>query len=64
MKLPNNPNMLLNLMLRSNPRAAQAMRMLQGKTPDQLRTMAENMAKERGTTVEEIARSMGVKLPK
>ena len=64
MKLPNNPNMLLNLMLRGNPRAAQAMRMLQGKTPDQLRTMAENMAKERGTTVEEIARSMGIKLPK
>ena len=59
-----NPNALLNQMARSDPRAAQALQMLQGKSPDQLRTMAENMARERGTSVEQIARSLGIKLPK
>ena len=59
-----NPNALLGQMARSDPRAAQALKMLQGKSPDQLRTMAENMAKERGTSVEQIARSLGIKLPK
>ena len=59
-----NPNALLSQMARSDPRAAQALQMLQGKSPDQLRTMAENMARERGTSVEQIARSLGIKLPK
>lgn len=59
-----NPSALLNQMARSDPRAAQALQMLQGKTPEQLKTMAENMAKERGTSVEQIARSLGIKLPK
>ena len=60
----NDPRALLNTMLRSDPRAAQALQMLRGKNSDQLRTMAENMAKERGTSVEEIARSLGIKIPK
>ena len=59
-----NPNALLGQMARSDPRAAQALQMLQGKNANQLRTMAENMAKERGTSVEQIARSLGIKLPK
>lgn len=59
-----NPNALLSQMARSDPRAAQALQMLQGKSPDQLRTMAENMARERGTSVEQIAQSLGIRLPK
>lgn len=59
-----NPNALLGQMARSDPRAAQALQMLQGKNADQLRTMAENMARERGTSVEQIAQSLGIKLPK
>ena len=59
-----NPNAMLSQMARSDPRAAQALQMLQGKSTDQLRTMAENMARERGTSVEQIARSLGITLPK
>lgn len=59
-----NPNALLNQMANSDPRAAQALQMIQGKSPDQLRTMAENMARERGTSVEQIAQSLGLKMPK
>ena len=59
-----NPNALLSQMARSDPRAAQALQMLQGKTPEQLRQMAENMARERGTSVEQIAQSLGLKMPR
>ena len=57
------PDALLNQMARSDPRYAQALQMLQGKTPEQLRRMAENMARERGTSVEQIAQSLGLKMP-
>lgn len=59
-----NPNALLEQMARSDPRAAQAMGMIRGKNEQQLRTMAENMARESGTSVEQIAQSLGIKLPK
>lgn len=58
------PNALLGNMARSDPRAAQALEMLKGKNSQQLRQMAENMARERGTSVEEIAQSLGIKIPK
>ena len=56
-----NPMMLIQQMAGRDPRAQQALKMVQGKTTDQLRQMAENMAKERGTTVEEIAKGLGLK---
>lgn len=45
-----------------DPRINQAMQMIQGKSPAQLERMARNMAKERGTSVEQIAQSLGIKL--
>ena len=58
------PNALLGNMARSDPRAAKALEILYGKNSQQLRSMAENMARERGTSVEQIAQSLGLKLPK
>ena len=58
------PNALLSQMARSDPRAAQALQMMQGKNSQQLRQMAENMARERGTSVEQIAQALGLKMPK
>ena len=46
-----NPMQLLQQMAGQNPQAAQAMR---------LRQTAENMAKQRGTSIEEIARQLGI----
>ena len=48
-----NPMQMLQQMAGQNPQAAQAMRLIQGKNPQQLRQTAENMAKQRGTSVEE-----------
>lgn len=55
-----NPQQMINMMLQQNPQAKQMMQTLQGKSPAQLRTMAENIAKERGTTVEAMAQQMGI----
>ena len=58
-----NPQALLMQMARSDPRAAQAMQMIQGKNAQQLKAMAENMARERGTSVAQVAQSLGLELP-
>lgn len=43
-----NPMQLIQQMSGSSPQAAQAMKMLQGKSPEQIRQIALNMCKERG----------------
>lgn len=51
---------MLQRMAAQNPQAAQAINMIQWKTPQQLQQIATNMARERGTTPQEIARSLGL----
>ena len=55
-----NAMQMLKRMAAQNPQAAQAINMIQGKTPQQLQQIATNMARERGTTPQEIARSLGL----
>lgn len=56
------PMQYLQQRMGQNPQIAQAMNLIQGKTPEQLHEIADNMAKQRGTTVEEIARKYGLPL--
>ena len=58
-----NPMALMQQMAGQNPQLAQAMRMIHGKNPQQLRQMAINMAKEKGVTVQQVAQQYGLKLP-
>lgn len=58
------PMNLLQNMAQQNPQFAQAMRMIQGKNSEQLKQTAENIAKERGIDLEQMAQQMGLKLPK
>lgn len=58
-----NPNAILQTMAMNNPQVRQVMQMMHGKTPEQLRQMANNMAAERGTTVEDVARQLGIQIP-
>ena len=58
-----NPNAILAMMAQSNPQVRQVMQMFNGKTPQQLQLMARNMAAERGTSIEDIARQLGIQLP-
>lgn len=57
-----NPMQLMQQMALQDPRIAQAQQMIQGKSPQQLRQMAENMARERGTTVQDVARGLGIRI--
>ena len=57
-----NPMQLMQQLAMQDPRIAQAQQMMQGKSPQQLRQMAENMARERGTDLQSVARSLGIKI--
>lgn len=59
-----NPMELLTSFAQKNPQANQMMGNLSGKSPDELRAYAENMAKSYGTSLEEVAQKIGLTLPK
>lgn len=58
------PMQVLAQAARTNPQVAQVMKLRQGKSPEEFRVFVENMAKERGTTLEQVVSQMGLKLPK
>lgn len=58
-----NPMQFLGNMIGSNPKMAQVSKLIQGKSPQQLRQTAENMAKQRGIDLNQLAAQMGLKLP-
>lgn len=55
-----NPNTILQQLAMQDPRVHQAQNIMAGKTPEQLRQICMNMCSERGTTPEEVARSLGI----
>lgn len=57
----NNPMQLIQQMAANNPQAAQAMKIMQGKSPEQLKQIATNMAKERGMTIEQVMQQLGIR---
>jgi len=54
------PLKMLQGMAAQNPQASQVMKMIQGKSPAELQRMAENLAANNGTTVQEVARRLGL----
>ena len=54
----------LQQMAGQNPMVSQAMSLIQGKNTEQLQQIAENMARQRGTTIEEMARQYGLPMNK
>lgn len=58
-----NPSAIVQMMLQNNPQIRQAMQMMNGKTPQQKEQLVRNMCAERGTTVEDLARSLGITIP-
>lgn len=55
------PRQFLIQMAKNDPQAAQAERMLRGKSPAELQQMALNMCRERGTTPEAVLQQLGIK---
>ena len=54
-----NPVQMIQQMAGQDPQMRQFMQMVNGKNPQQLRKMAENMARERGTNVEAVIKQLG-----
>lgn len=57
------PEAIIQQMVSTNPQAKQAVQMMQGKSPAQLRQMAMNMAKEQGVNINDVLRQLGVNVP-
>ena len=55
-----NPLAVIQQMAGQDPRMAQAMKIIGGKTPAQLQEIAANMAKERGMTIEQVRQRIGL----
>ena len=55
-----NPLQMMQQMMGNNPQMRQFMQMVNGKNPQQLRQMAENVAKERGTSIQVVAQQLGI----
>lgn len=58
-----NPMELISSFAQKNPQAKQMMGMLDGKSPGELKDYAENMAKSYGTTLDEVAKKIGISIP-
>ena len=59
-----NPNQIAMQLAQNNPSVRQAMQLVNGKTPEQVRELAFQMAKQRGVDLYQFARNMGIQLPK
>lgn len=59
MQAGGNPMAIMQQLAGGNPVMAQGMRMLQGKSSQQLEQMARNMAKERGIDMDDMLHTFG-----
>ena len=59
-----NPNQLIAMAAQRNPALRQAMQMVNGRTPEQVRDMAYDLAKQRGVDLNQLAQKLGIHLPK
>lgn len=53
----------INTITQANVQARQIAQTIQSRSPQQLEQMVRNMCKERGTTPEDFARSLGLQIP-
>ena len=59
-----NPNQLMLQLVQNNPAVRQAMQLVNGKTPDQIRSMVQQRAQQLGVDLNQFEKQWGIKLPK
>ena len=59
-----NPQQLVMQAAQNNPILRQAMQAVNGRTPEQVRDMAYQMARQQGVDLNQMARQLGIRLPK
>ena len=60
MKNGGDPNALIQQAIHNHPQGDQIQQIIGGKSPDQLMRIAENMCKERGTSVDAVLKQFGI----
>lgn len=58
-----NPMAVMQKLAGQNLQLQQVMNITQGKTPQQMQQMAENLAKEKGVNLQEFMKQMGINRP-
>ena len=64
MRSSRNPMQILMNASAQNPQLKQVMRAVNGKTPKEMRQMANDLAQQCGVNLDQVARQMGLTLPK
>lgn len=59
----NNPRAVMEKLASQNLQLQQVMGLAQGKTPQQLQQMAENLAKEKGVNLQGFMKQIGINRP-
>ncbi len=59
-----NPNQMMRMAIQNHPVVRRAAQMMNGKTPEQVREMAYQMAAQRGIDLDQMAQQLGIRLPK
>ena len=59
-----NPMQAMMNMANQNPMLRSAIQMMNGKTPQQMEQTVRQIAQQRGVDLDQLARQMGVRLPK
>jgi len=60
LKSGGDPNALIQQAIRNHPQSDQIQQIVGGKSPDQLMSIAENMCRERGTSVDAVLKQFGI----
>lgn len=58
------PRRMLMQMAQSNPSIRRAMQLINGRTPDQIYGMTQQMAQQYGQNLGQMAQQLGVRLPR
>jgi len=59
-----NPNQIISQMIQQHPALRQAAQFMNGKTPQQIQQEVQQMAAQRGVDLNQLARQIGIQLPK
>lgn len=55
-----NPDMLVQQLISQHPQREHIQQIIGGKSPDQLMQIAQNMCRERGTTMDQVLQQFGI----
>ena len=59
-----NPNQIIGQLIQQHPAVRQAAQFMNGKTPQQIQSEVQKMAAQRGVDLNQLARQLGIHLPK